>query len=216
MKELNNLLEHASKGNHPACKACARNPQGTNTAFAKNCDDHYGGNKNGLIIIARDPGASDGGSSHTGRLCPIHNNDASAKRLLSKLSFLNIPNRSIYFLNAILHGYFDVNSKSKNDPERKHCKAILKDVFDCLQPKAILSLGLEALQSSIEILQKSKIRRPTIREMIDNSFSYGQISGVSVFAMPHPAYASVNLGKHGLNETEVWEQIASEINKTMS
>jgi uracil-DNA glycosylase family 4 len=215
MDEVKQIIENAQTGNHPACKSCLRNPQRNDTSFAYTCEEHYGMNKNGLIIIACDPGASGGGSSHLGKLCLIHNNDVTAKRLLSKLTLLKVPNQSIYFLNAILHGYFDVNSKKKNNAERKCCMVILKEIIHCLQPKVILALGLEALQSSIEILQKSGIKKPTMKGMIGKTFSYGQLAGVNVFAMPHPAYASVNLSKHGLNETEVWKELANKINKTM-
>lgn len=216
MNKIKQIIKRAKTGDHPACKDCSRNPQRNNTAFAYCCDEHFGMNKNGLVIILRDPGASDGGASHSGSLCPVHNNDATANRLLSNLSALNVPTKSIYFLNAILHGYFNVNSKNRNDAERKCCKVILEEIINCLQPKIILALGLEALQSSLEILTKSVIKKPTIKEMIKRSFSYGQISDVSVFALPHPAYASVNLGRYGLSETEAWAKVAKEINKIMT
>ncbi len=213
MDKLKKILQNAKTGDHPACNSCLRNPKKNNTSFAISCNEHYGMDKNGLIIIARDPGASGGGSSHTEILCPIHNSDNSANRLLSNLSLLNIPNRSIYFLNAILHGFFDKNSKANNNTERKYCRVVLAEIFNCLQPKAILTLGLESLHSTIEILQNSEIKKPTLKEMVQKSFSYGQISGVHIFAMPHPAYASVNLSKHGLNESEVWQDVAKELNK---
>ena len=206
-------MSKARQGSHPACKNCLRNPKLNNTSFALSCDEHYGMNKKGLIIMARDPGASGGGSSHTGVLCPIHNNDNSAKRTLANMSMLNIPNSSIYFLNAILHGFFDKNSKAKNNSERKNCRAILSEVFTIMQPRAVLALGLEALHTSIEILDKTEIRKPKLKDMIQNSFLYGQISGVYVFTMPHPAYSSINLGKHGLNESDVWQGVVSQINK---
>lgn len=213
MEKLKGILESAKKGEYPSCNNCLRNPKKNKTSFATNCNEHYGTDKNGLIIIARDPGASGGGSSHTGVLCPVHNNDNSAKRLLANMSQLNIPNSSIYFLNAILHGFFDINSKAKNNEERKHCRSVLEAVFSCLQPQAVLTLGLEALHSTIEILDKSEIKKPTLKEMVKRSFSYGQMSGVHIFAMPHPAYSSVNLSKHGLNESDVWQKVVGEINK---
>jgi uracil-DNA glycosylase len=212
MDRLARILENARSGHHQACKSCARNPKKNTTSFASNCDEHFGVKQNGLIIIARDPGASAGGSSHTGKLCPIHNHDASAKRGLSKLPLLRISNQSIYFLNAILHGYFDENSKKDNNSERNRCKVILSEILDILVPKAILALGIEALQSSLEILHDANIKRPTMKDMISKSFSFGKIAGVSIFAMPHPAYSRVNLGKYGLNENEVWERIAIKIN----
>jgi uracil-DNA glycosylase len=212
MDRLAKILESARSGHHQACKSCARNPRKNTTSFARNCDEHFGVKQNGLIIIARDPGASDGGSSHTGKICPIHNDDASAKRVLSKLALLRIPNQSVYFLNAILHGYFDLNSKKSNNSERNYCKVILTEILDILNPTSILALGIEALQSSIEILQNSNIKKPTMKDMISQSFSFGKIAGVSILAMPHPAYASVNLGRYGLNENEVWERIAIKIN----
>ena len=213
MEELKRTLESARQGCHPACEKCLRNPKLNNTSFALSCNEHFGMNKKGLIIMARDPGASGGGSSHTGVLCPIHNLDNSAKRTLANMSKLKIPNSSVYFLNAILHGFFDKNSKAKNNSERKNCKIILAEVFSLMQPKAVLTLGLEALQSTIEILKKTEIRQPTLKEMIESSFSYGQISGVSIFAMPHPAYSSVNLSKHGLKESDVWQDVVNRINK---
>jgi uracil-DNA glycosylase len=216
MQKIKQIIERAKTGNHPACKDCLRNPQSNKTAFAYCCDEHFGMNKNGLVIILRDPGASDGGASHSGSLCPFHNNDATAKRLQLNLPALNVPYKSIYFLNAILHGYFDINSKSRNEAERKCCKIILEEIINCLQPKIILALGLEALQSSLEILTKSGTKKPTMKEMVKISFSYGQISDVSVFALPHPAYARVNLGRYGLSETEVWAKVAKEINKIMT
>lgn len=213
MHKLKGILESARSGDHPACSRCLRNPKKSNTSFAISCDEHYGTNKNGLIIMARDPGASVGGSSHTGILCPIHNTDISAKRLLLNLSLINVPKSSIYFLNAILHGYFDENSKANNNTERKHCRLILGEIIAFLQPRGILALGLEALQSTIEILKELEIRKPTLKQMIQKSFSYGEISGVNVFAMPHPAYSFVNLSKQGLNESDVWRDVAKKINR---
>lgn len=219
MDKLKEMLDSARSGDHPACSSCLRNPKKNNTSFAINCDEHYGTEKNGLIIMARDPGASVGGSSHTGILCPIHNSDISAKRLLSNLSLIKIANRSIYFhrsiyfLNAILHGFFNENSKANNNTERKHCRVVLSEIIACLQPRGILALGLEALQSTIEILQESEIQKPTLKQMVQKSFSYGEISGVNVFAMPHPAYSLVNLRKQGLNETDVWQDVAKMINR---
>ena len=213
MDKLKEILESARSGDHPACSSCLRNPKRNRTSFAINCDEHYGTEKNGLIIMARDPGASVGGSSHTGILCPIHNSDISAKRLLSNLPLINIPNGSIYFLNAILHGFFDENSETNNNTERKHCIVVLTEIIACLQPRGILALGLEALQSTIEILQESEIQKPTLKQMVQKSFSYGEISGVNVFAMPHPAYSLVNLRKQGLNETDVWQDVAKMINR---
>ncbi|MGO9415404.1 MAG: uracil-DNA glycosylase family protein [Syntrophobacteraceae bacterium] len=212
MDRLAKILESARSGHNQACKSCARNPKKNTTSFARNCDEHFGVKQNGLIIIARDPGASDGGSSQTGKICPIHNHDASAKRVLSKVALLIIPNQSVYFLNAILHGYFDLNSHKSNNAERNYCKVILTEILGILNPTAILALGIEALSSSIEILQNSNIKKPTMKDMISQSFSFGRIAGVSIFAMPHPAYAAVNLGKYGLNENEVWERIAIKIN----
>jgi|GEM_PF-3310737 len=215
MDKLKEILESARLGNHPACSGCLRNPKRNNTSFAISCDEHYGTEKKGLIIMARDPGASVGGSSHTRLLCPIHNKDISAKRLFvfEKRFLITIPTSSVYFLNAILHGFFDKNSKENNNPERKHCRVILAEIIAFLQPRGILALGLEALQSTIEILQESEIQKPTLKQMVQKSFSYGEISGVNVFAMPHPAYSLVNLRKQGLNETDVWQDVAKMINR---
>jgi uracil-DNA glycosylase len=215
MEKIKQIIESAKAGNHPACKACLRNPHRNNTSFAYSCDEdeHSSMNRNGLVIILRDPGAE--GASRTGKLCPVCNCDATAKKLRKYLALLNVPEPSIYFLNAILHGYFDVNSKNGNDAERKCCRIILEEIINCLQPKIILAFGLEALQSSLEILTKSEAKKPTTKEVIERSFSYGKISNVNIFAMPHPAYASVNLGKYSLSESEVWAIIAAGINKIM-
>lgn len=67
MDRLAKILESARSGHNQACKSCARNPKKNTTSFARNCDEHFGVKQNGLIIIARDPGASDGGSSQTGK-----------------------------------------------------------------------------------------------------------------------------------------------------
>jgi uracil-DNA glycosylase len=212
MDRLAEILDSAELGNHHACKNCARNPKENPTSFARNCDEHFGVKPNGLIIIARDPGANQGGSSHTRKLCPIHNNDATARRVLARLDLFQLPYQSIYFLNAILHGYFNLNYKANNNVERNNCKYILRDIFCCLTPRAILALGVEALQSSKEILRSSEIKKPTLEDMIFNDFSFGKISSVHLFAIPHPAYARVNLGKYGVDENEVWEQVAIKIN----
>jgi len=214
MEQLEQIIKSAETGNHPACKTCSRNPERNNTAFASNCDEHYGTNRNGLVIIARDPGKR--GASKTAKLCPDCNNDRTATVSKKYYSCFNFPRQSIYFLNAILHGYFDANSKAKNDAERKCCKVILEEIISCLQPKAILALGMEALQSSLEILEKTEVIKPTILELIDRDFSYGQISGVSLFAFPHPAYARVNLGNNNLKETDEWAKVATEINIIMA
>jgi hypothetical protein len=67
------------------------------------------------------------------------------------------------------------------------------------------------LQLSIEIPQNSRIEKPIMKDMISKSFPFGKIAGVSIFTMPHPTYAAVNLGKY-VKEHEVWERIAIKIN----
>jgi uracil-DNA glycosylase family 4 len=213
MKEIVEIINMAKNGDHPSCKNCSRNPKVQDTAFASCCSDHYGYNKNGLVIILRDPGANDGGAAHTGRICPIHNNDKTAKILRTNLKTIQIPNESIYFLNSILHGFFDTNSKKNNNIERECCLSILSEIISLIEPKIILAMGLEALQTTLDILNNTNVRKPTLKGMIENSFSYGEISGVNVFSMPHPAYAKTNLGKNGIKESDVWQSISQKINK---
>ena len=197
MNELSEIINKARKGTHDACQTCSRNPQSNNTAFASNCNEHFGVAKNGLIIILRDPGASDGGASHTAKLCPIENGDKTANILENIISSFQFSNKKIYLLNAIMHGFFDVNSKKNNEKERKNCKKILKDIINVLEPKVILALGLDAVHTSLEILNNENMKKPNLAEMIDKSFFYGKISDVNVFTMPHPAYAKINLAKKG-------------------
>ncbi|MBC8236609.1 MAG: hypothetical protein H8E76_00085 [Helicobacteraceae bacterium] len=216
MKQINDIILQAASGNHPACKSCPRNPKKYNTSFAVSCNEHFGTTKHGLLIIARDPGASDGGSSHTSKLCVVCNSDRSANRLSANLSTLKISPKTIYFLNAIMHGFFDENSKHKNETERNSCKAVIEEIITILQPKAILALGMEALRSSLEILLRTPVKKPTMEDMIEKSFSFGSISGVSVFAMPHPAFINTNLAKYKLTNDEVWGEISRNLNKLLS
>ena len=206
------LFDQASKGKHYACQGCLRNPQKQKTAFAKPCLDHFGLTRNGLLVILRDPGASSGGASHSGKLCPIDNSDRTANILKEKLKLVRVPKDSICFTNAILHGYFDKNSKENNENERKRCRIILREFHDLLRPKVVLALGLEAIQSIIEIHLNQEIPRPTMKELIDREFYFGHLPDVKVFGMPHPAYANTNLAKYGLKQDDAWESVLQRIN----
>lgn len=212
MTEINQILEKAKKGIYPSCRMCSRNPKFKNTAFALSCEKHFGCQEHGLIIIARDPGGKSGGASETGILCPICNCDKSATIVKHYLSFLDIANKSIYFLNAILHGFYNENSKNINENERESCKPIINEIVDLLKPKIILAFGLEALHTSLELLKEHNINKPTLKDMIRNDFDFGLIKNIRLFSMPHPAYAKTNLLKNHLNEEEVWGKIALNIN----
>ena len=214
--EIEALFDEAADGRHYACLGCSRNPQVGKTAFARPCLDHYGIAKNGLLFVLRDPGASSGGASHSGKLCPIDNSDRTAGIIRRRLEQIRVPSELICFSNAILHGYYDKNSRADNEKERKKCKMVLGDLIGLLQPKIVIALGLEALRSVREILLQREMPKPTVKEMAERQFSFECARGSQILGLPHPAHEAPNLSPYKLRPDDAWGIVSRRVNSVFS
>jgi uracil-DNA glycosylase len=198
------LFDEAYDGRHQACRGCSRNPQQEkHTAFARPCLEHYGLAKHGLLFILRDPGGK--GASLSGKLCPDEkdNNDKTARIIRKWLKQIEVPSKSICFSNAVLHGYLGRNAPVK-EQERRKCKIVLWETIDLLQPKAVIALGLEALQSVREILLDREMPRPKVKEMVNRRFVFERARGIQIFGLPHPAHEIPNLYPYKLRPDDAW------------
>ena len=210
-KEINNFHLKAKSGNFPECSKCPRNPRENVTTYAFTCLEHFSINKNGLIIIMRDPGGSPDGAARTNKLCPYCNNDKSAIKFRELLNQITIPHSQIYFCNAVLHSYFSENKKSINKLELKCCKNVVARLFNILSPKIIFALGIEALESSYEILSNNKIKA-SMKLWIEKKFYFGSFNQTHLFSLPHISFLGPNLSKYGLTTNEVFGKLSKSIN----
>lgn len=210
-KEINNFHSIAKSGNFPECDKCPRDPRKNDTTYAFTCLEHYSINKNGLLIIMRDPGGSPDGAARTNKLCPYCNNDKSATKFRELLSKITIPHSQVYFCNAVLHGYFSDNKKSINKLELKCCKNVVARLFNILSPKIIFALGVEALESSYEILFNKNIKA-SMSLWIEKDFYFGSKNRTHLFSLPHISFLGPNLSRYGLTTYEVFNKLSQNIN----
>ncbi|MEO8399061.1 MAG: uracil-DNA glycosylase family protein, partial [Ignavibacteriaceae bacterium] len=175
-------------GNFSECKKCPRNPFINKiSVYAKTCE-HFGINKNGLLIIMRDPGGSKGGAASTNFLCPYCNNDRSAIKFRELLKLINIPVTKIYFGNAVLHGIEGKNEREVNKNALNCCKGVLSRLVKILSPKIIFTLGLEALNSSYEILSNGTNIKASVKIIEKNNFYFDIFNSTHLIGMPHISY----------------------------
>jgi len=210
-KEVSEFHSKAQKGNFPECKHCPRNPSMNDTTYAYTCLEHFSINTNGLLIIMRDPGGSSGGAARTNKLCPYCNNDKSAIKLRELLNQITIPHSKTYFCNAVLHGYFSENKKNINKLELNCCRKVVARLFNILSPKIVFALGIEALESSYEILSGKRIKA-SMNLWIESDFYFGAFNRIHLFSLPHISFLGPNLSKYGLTGKEVFEKISKNIN----
>ena len=212
---LNHLLNLAERGKHKACEQC---PRKTGAAFAKSCMDHFPGCKNGLLIVLRDPGGSKGegkfgGAAHTGKLCPICNDDKTAKLMKKFFLLSKIKNEKVYWSNTVLHG-FKFRNEAPGSLAKRCCRTILEEMIRYIKPRAILAIGMDALWNIMECLHGKEMPKVTSNLMFEKKFYFGKVSGVEVFGLFHPSHGSGNISRltNGrLSEDDTWRIVTKKL-----
>ena len=207
--ELKTLYNVAEEYRHPACQKCSRHRDSSHARFPRSCMDHYGANTGGILFVARDPGGSEGGASRTGKLCPRCNHDKTAKRFLELASTIKIPEEYWHFSNAVWHGLNNQN-EPPSDQDRKCCKNLLEEQIHILDPKIMVCIGKHAWESVTEIMTGTSVI-PTKEELKAGEFMV-EVGDRILAYMYHQALGAPNYSKIGLNEADIWKELAMKAN----